>query len=180
MVQIVTDNKCDECMSWTREEMEAYVKLCQSLASKGKHRKGSSKPPSSPRSTAPVVSVDIDSKIAWQISSFSQTVDDKLTAMSDNLFSKFSDLLGQFRLEICSDRILTFGIRSIRSPAKVGLVITKLLATSPVVSWRGWETPPPPPPRSTTAQLSFFAQPQLRKDLSLRVSCLRRLLQCLR
>ena len=45
---------------------------------------------------------------------------------------------------ICSDRILTFGIRSIRSPAKVGLVITKLLTTSPVVSWRGWETPPPP------------------------------------
>ena len=55
---------------------------------------------------------------------------------------------------ICSDRILTFGIRSIRSPAKVGLVITKLLTTSPIVSWRGWEThthththttPPPPP-----------------------------------
>ena len=46
---------------------------------------------------------------------------------------------------ICSDRILTFGIRSIRSPAKVGLVITTLLTTSPVVSWRGWETPPSPP-----------------------------------
>ena len=40
---------------------------------------------------------------------------------------------------------LTFGIRSIRSPAKVGLVITKLLTTSPVVNWRGWATPPPPP-----------------------------------
>ena len=34
------------------------------------------------------------------------------------------------------------GIRSIRSPAKVGLVVTDLI-TSPVVSWRGWETPPP-------------------------------------
>ena len=66
----------------------------------------------------------------------------------------------KFKLSICSDRILTFVIRSIRSPAKVGLVITKLLTTSPVVSWRGWETPP--------AQLSFFAQPPLRKDLSLR------------
>ena len=53
---------------------------------------------------------------------------------------------------------------------KVGLVITKLLTTSPVVSWREWETPPPPPPpQSTTAQLSFFAQPPLSKDLSLRV-----------
>ena len=43
---------------------------------------------------------------------------------------------------LCSDRILPFGIRSVCSPAKVGLVINKLLTTSPVVSWRGWETPP--------------------------------------
>ena len=44
----------------------------------------------------------------------------------------------------CSDRILTCRIKSIRSPAKVGLVVTDLI-TSPVVRWRGWETPPPPP-----------------------------------
>ena len=37
----------------------------------------------------------------------------------------------------CSDRILTFGIRSIRSAAKVGLVVTELLITSTVVSGRG-------------------------------------------
>ena len=54
----------------------------------------------------------------------------------------------------CSDRILTCRIKSIRSPAKVGLVVTDLI-TSPVVSWEGWETPPP----STAALLSFFAQP---------------------
>ena len=58
--------------------------------------------------------------------------------------------------------ILTFGIRSIRSPAKVGLVVTDLI-TSPEVSWRGWETTPRPP-----AQLSFFAQPWLSEHLSLR------------
>ena len=47
--------------------------------------------------------------------------------------------------------------------------------TSPVVSWRGWETPPPPP--STAAQLLFFAQPRLGEDLSLRGGLLlRRLL----
>ena len=46
---------------------------------------------------------------------------------------------------ICSDRILTCRIKSICSPAKVGLVVTDLI-TSPVVSWRGWETPPPPAP----------------------------------
>ena len=45
---------------------------------------------------------------------------------------------------ICSDRILTCRIKSICSPAKVGLVVTDLI-TSPVVSWRGWETPPPTP-----------------------------------
>ena len=49
-----------------------------------------------------------------------------------------------FRKADCSDRILTCRIKSIRSPAKVGLVVTDLI-TSPVVSWEGWETPPPPP-----------------------------------
>ena len=46
------------------------------------------------------------------------------------------------KLANCSDRILTCRIKSIRSPAKVGLVVTDLI-TSPVVSWEGWETPPP-------------------------------------
>ena len=69
------------------------------------------------------------------------------------------------KLKVCSDRILTCRIKSIRSPAKVGLVVTDLI-TSPVVSWRGWETTPPPP--STAAQLSFFAQPRLSEHLSLR------------
>ena len=67
--------------------------------------------------------------------------------------------LGMIKAMICSDRITTFGIRSIRSPAKVGLVITKLLTTRPVVSWRGWETTPPQHhgstviPCSTTVEL---------------------------
>ena len=65
------DNKWDECMSWTREEMEAYVKLRKSLAGKSKHHKGSSKPPSPPRSTAPIENIDIDDRIASQVSSLS-------------------------------------------------------------------------------------------------------------
>ena len=36
-------------------------------------------------------------------------------------------------------------IKSICLPAKVGLVVIDLI-TSPVVSWRGWETPLPPAP----------------------------------
>ena len=45
---------------------------------------------------------------------------------------------------VCSDRILTCRIKSIRSPAKVGLVVTDLI-TSPVVSWGGGRHPPPAP-----------------------------------
>ena len=48
------------------------------------------------------------------------------------------------KCHVCSDRILTCRIKIIRSPAKVGLVVTDLI-TSPVVSWEGWETPPPAP-----------------------------------
>ena len=94
------DNKCDECMSWTKEEMEAYVKLRKSLAGKSKHCKGSSKPPSPPRSTAPVVNIDIDDRVASQVSSLSKSVDEKLVSVSEGLFSKFITLLDQFKLEI--------------------------------------------------------------------------------
>ena len=52
--------------------------------------------------------------------------------------------LSYSKFTFCSDRILTCRIKSIRSPAKVGLVVTDLI-TSPVVSWEGWETPPPAP-----------------------------------
>ena len=51
--------------------------------------------------------------------------------------------------------------------AKVGLVIIKLLTTSPGVSWRGWETPPPPQHNSShtlrqkgTALIADDAQPK--------------------
>ena len=27
-------SRCDECMQWTKEEMEAYMKVCKSLSSK--------------------------------------------------------------------------------------------------------------------------------------------------
>ena len=58
---------------------------------------------------------------------------------------KYIDIYFILKITFCSDRILTFRIRSICSPAKVGLVVTELLITSPVVSWNEWETPPPPP-----------------------------------
>ena len=45
-------------------------------------------------------------------------------------------------------------IKSICSPAKVGLVVIDLI-TSPVVSWRGWGTPPPPQHRGSAVILSM-------------------------
>ena len=94
------DNKCDECMSWSSEEMEAYVKLRKSLASKGRSRKSVVKPPSSPGSTAPSVNIDIDVKIASQIASLSKNVDDRISTMSERLMAKFSKMLGQFQLNM--------------------------------------------------------------------------------
>ena len=111
------DNKCDECMSWTREEMEAYVKLRKSLAGKSKHRKGSSKPPSPPRSTAPIANIDIDVRIASQVSSLSKSVDEKLVSMSEGLFSRFSNLLDQFKLEITNSSVSAEPGVSRRKPA---------------------------------------------------------------
>ena len=57
------------------------------------------------------------------------------------LFSSSHILHNVVQLYVCADRILTRRMKSICSPAKVGLVVTDLI-TSPVVSWRGWETPP--------------------------------------
>ena len=88
-----------------------------------------------------------------------------------NLFLLCLQLLTQ----ICSDRILTFGIRSIRSPAKVGLVVTELLITSPVVSRRGVGDPPPPPPQPRLNCHSLLNHGWVKTSLSV-VACLRRLL----
>ena len=57
------DSWCDECLSWSLEEMEAYVKLRKALASKSRGKKSSSsvKSPSSPGRSA--LNVDIDDRI---------------------------------------------------------------------------------------------------------------------
>ena len=78
---------------------------------------------------------------------------------------------------VCSDRILTCRIKSIRSPAKVGLVVTDLI-TSPVVSWEGWETPPPQHRGSAVILCSTTG---VGRPLSPVVTCCCRLLDfCLR
>ena len=80
-------------------------------------------------------------------------------------------------VSVCSDRILTCRIKSIRSPAKVGLVVTDLI-TSPVVSWEGWETPPPQHRGSAVILCSTTG---VGRPLSPVVTCCCRLLDfCLR
>ena len=86
------DCRCDECLSWSVEEMESYVKLRKLLASKGKKKASSApKTPSSSRPQAP--SVDVDDKIRAHIATFSQDVDDRLASLSrlDKLFVNFRD-----------------------------------------------------------------------------------------
>ena len=86
---------CDEYLSWSVEEMESYVRLHKSLASKGKKKTSSSiKTPSA--SGPPAPSVDIDDNICAHIVTFSQDVDDRLATMSSTIMTRLDDLFVRF------------------------------------------------------------------------------------
>ena len=90
-----SQNKCDECMSWSSGEMEAYVKLRKSLASKSrKPKSGSSKPPSSPMSVAPIAHdlSDVSSHMTGQFDSLKQSFDTRFEALSNFIFERFDNL----------------------------------------------------------------------------------------
>ena len=84
-------SRCDECMQWTKEEMEAYMKLCRSVSSKCKKSKSSP-----PRSTPP--ESDGDHSLAAKLDSVNKSVDMKIEAMSASLMSRFSSMLEKFQL----------------------------------------------------------------------------------
>ena len=86
-------SRCDECMKWTKEEMEKYVKLRKSLSSKGKRSK-SSPPRSIPHDR------DDDFNFATQLESVHKSVDDKIDAMSVTLLAKFSSMLEDFQVRV--------------------------------------------------------------------------------
>ena len=86
-------NRCDGCMQWAKEEMEAYVKLRKSLSSRGKRSK-SSPPRPTPHDS------DLDRNLAAQLDSVSKSVDHKLEAMPSTLMSKFSSMLENFQLRL--------------------------------------------------------------------------------
>ena len=85
-------SRCDECIQWTKEEMEKYVKLRKSLYSKSKRSKSS--PQSIPHDR------DADVNLATQLDSLNKSVDDKIEAMSVNLMAKFSSMLDNFQSKV--------------------------------------------------------------------------------
>ena len=90
------DFRCEECMSWSVEEVESYVKLRKSLASKGKKKSTSApKTPSSYEPQAP--NVDVDEQIRAHIATFSPDVDNRLASMSSSIMSRLDDLFSQLR-----------------------------------------------------------------------------------
>ena len=97
------DCRCDECLSWSVEEMESYVRLRKSLASKGK-KKSSSNIRTPSASGPPAPSVDIDDKIRAHIATFSQDVDDRLATMSNTIMTRLDNLFVSFnkRFTNCS------------------------------------------------------------------------------
>ena len=81
-------SRCDECLQWTKVELEAYIKLRRSLSSKGRRSK------SSPRSTPHESDFDLD--LTAQLDSVNKSVDKKIEAMSASLMSRFSSMLESF------------------------------------------------------------------------------------
>ena len=84
-------SRCDECMQWTKGEMESYMKVRRSLTSKGRRSKSSP-----PRSTPP--ECDVDQSLAARLDSVTKSVDMKIEVMSATLMSRFSSMLEKFQL----------------------------------------------------------------------------------
>ena len=99
------NSRCDECLLWTKEEMDSYVKLRKSLSSKSKGKsKSSVKTASSPpRSTAP--DCDLDARFASQLLTINKNIDDKISAMSSGLMSQFSDMLANFQFGLTNSSL---------------------------------------------------------------------------
>ena len=93
------DSRCDECMEWSPEEMEAYVKHRQLLLRKDRRWKDSlPKPPSSPVTSslpsqpASLTVSGVDDRIDAKLAVLSSSFDQKLESLTSLLMSKFSML----------------------------------------------------------------------------------------
>ena len=91
--------RCEECESWSKEEMLCHEKVRMSLASKAKGRGKSStknsKKPASPPSTS--ASYDLDDRFAEQYDEMVKEIDDKMQLFSSSMLGQIKDLLAPNR-----------------------------------------------------------------------------------
>ena len=92
------DSRCDECLDWSSEEMEAYIKHCLTLSHKDCRRKDSlPRPPSSPMSS-PFTSfatpgiVSTDDRFGDKLAALSASFQNELDALSYLFLPKFASL----------------------------------------------------------------------------------------
>ena len=79
------NSRCDDCMKWSKEEMDSYVKLRKSLKAKSRPTKSSSRSSSSPpRSTAP--DIDFNGILSTQLDSVQKSVD-PISTLPEHLHS---------------------------------------------------------------------------------------------
>ena len=93
------NSRCDECLKWTKEEMDSCIKLRKSLKSKNRSSKSTSRSSSSPpRPTAP--DSDLWTLFVTQLDNVNRSIDKKIDDMSVALMTRFATMFEQFRSEL--------------------------------------------------------------------------------
>ena len=91
------DSRCDECLKWTKEEIDSYIKLRKSLKSKNRSLKSTSRSSSSPPwSTAP--DSDLGTRFVTQLDNVNRSIDKKIDDVA--LMIRFASMFEQFRSEL--------------------------------------------------------------------------------
>ena len=99
------NSRCDDCMKWSKEEMDSYVKLRKSLKAKSRPTKSSSRSSSSPsQSTAP--DIDFNAILSTQLDSVQKSVDQKFISLSESLMSNMSVMFNQLRSELIQTSVV--------------------------------------------------------------------------
>ena len=99
------NSRCDDCMKWSKEEMDSYVKLRKSLKAKSRPAKSSSRSSSSPRrSTAP--DIDFNAILSTQLDSVQKSVDQKFISLSESIMSNMSVMFNQLRSELVQTSVV--------------------------------------------------------------------------
>ena len=99
------NSRCDDCMKWSKEEMDSYVKLRKSLKAKSRPAKSSSRSSSSPpRFTAP--DIDFNAILTTQLDSVQKLVDQKFVSLSDSLMSNMSLMFDKLRSELVQTSVV--------------------------------------------------------------------------